>query len=46
MLGLAHDEAINLVAHMMGLDITKQTWTLKQLRDMLFLRELNKNLEK
>jgi hypothetical protein len=40
MRGLTADEAVNLTAFMCGLAIDQVRWSLRQLNQLLFLREL------
>jgi hypothetical protein len=40
MRGLAPEEAANLTAFMSGIPVGEQTWTLKEINQLLFLRDL------
>lgn len=42
MLGLAPDEAANLTAFMAGIAIGEAHWTLRQINQLLFLRQMNR----
>ncbi len=42
MLGLAPDEAANLTAWMAGIAVREVAWTLRQINQLLFLREMNR----
>jgi hypothetical protein len=42
MRGLAPDEAANLTAFLSGIHVGAQTWKLREINDLLFLRELNR----
>ncbi len=42
MKGMAPDEAANLTAYLAGLPIGDSTWTLKQVNQMLFLRQMQR----
>lgn len=42
MLGLAPDEAANLTAFMAGITIGEAHWTLRQINQLLFLRQMNR----
>ena len=42
MRGLAPDEAANLTAFMAGFAIGETRWTLRQINQLLFLREMNR----
>ncbi|MEO5940636.1 MAG: hypothetical protein ABIZ72_06635 [Candidatus Limnocylindrales bacterium] len=42
MRGLAPDEAANLTAYLAGLGATGANWTLKQINQLLFLRQMNR----
>ena len=42
MRGLAPDEAANLTAFMAGIAIGETRWTLRQINQLLFLREMNR----
>ena len=41
--GLAPDEAANLTAYMAGIAVGATHWTLGQINQLLFLREINRN---
>jgi hypothetical protein len=41
--GLAPDEAANLTAYMAGIAVGDTHWTLRQINQLLFLREMNRN---
>jgi hypothetical protein len=41
--GLAPDEAANLTAWMAGIGVGDSRWTLAQINQLLFLREMNRN---
>ena len=41
--GLAPDEAANLTAFMCGIALAAQTWKIKEVNQLLFLRELNRS---
>jgi len=41
--GLAPDEAANLTAFMAGIAVGDTHWTLAQINQLLFLREMNRN---
>lgn len=43
MRGLAPDEAANLTAFMSGIHVGDQTWDLKEVNRLLFLRDLQRN---
>jgi hypothetical protein len=43
MRGLAPDEAANLTAFLSGLHVGEQHWRLKEVNQLLFLRELNRS---
>jgi hypothetical protein len=43
MKGLAPDEAANLTAFLCGLPVADQNWTLRQVNELLFLRELRRS---
>src|SRR3954452_21177326 len=43
MRGLAPDEAANLTAFMAGIAVGDTHWTLRQINQLLFLREMNRN---
>jgi hypothetical protein len=40
--GLAPDEAANLTAYLAGIQIGDSRWTLRQVNQLLFLREINR----
>jgi hypothetical protein len=40
--GLAPDEAANLTAWIAGIDVTESRWTLREVNELLFLREMNR----
>jgi hypothetical protein len=40
--GLAPDEAANLTAFMAGISVGESRWTLRQINQLLFLREMNR----
>jgi hypothetical protein len=42
MRGLAPDEAANLTAFLSGIHVGAQTWKLREINELLFLRELNR----
>ena len=42
MRGLAPDEAANLTAYLAGIQIGDSHWTLRQINQLLFLREMNR----
>ena len=42
MRGLAPDEAANLTAYLAGIDVGETHWTLRQINQLLFLREMNR----
>ncbi|MDQ3128955.1 MAG: hypothetical protein M3Q66_10965 [Chloroflexota bacterium] len=42
MRGLAPDEAANLTAFMAGITIGEARWTLRQINQLLFLRQMNR----
>jgi hypothetical protein len=42
MRGLAPDEAANLTAYLAGIDIGAARWTLPQVNQLLFLREMHR----
>ena len=42
LLGLAPDEAANLTAYLAGIGATGASWTLKQINQLLFLREMHR----
>lgn len=41
--GLAPNEAANLTAYLSGLHVGEQHWTLSEVNQLLFLRELNRS---
>ena len=41
--GLAPDEAANLTAYLAGIGATGANWTLKQINQLLFLRQMNRS---
>ena len=41
--GLAPDEAANLTAWMAGIAVGETHWTLRQINQLLFLRDMNRN---
>jgi hypothetical protein len=41
--GLAPDEAANLTAWMAGIDVGDSRWTLRQINQLLFLRQMNRS---
>src|SRR5436190_16141792 len=41
--GLAPDEAANLTAFLCGIPLAAQTWKIKEVNQLLFLRELNRS---
>ncbi|HEY8439563.1 MAG TPA: hypothetical protein VIK65_13215 [Candidatus Limnocylindrales bacterium] len=43
MRGLAPDEAANLTAYLAGIAVGETSWTLRQINQLLFLREMNRN---
>ena len=43
MRGLAPDEAANLTAYLAGIAVGDTHWTLRQINQLLFLREINRN---
>ena len=43
MRGLAPDEAANLTAYLAGIAVGDTHWTLRQINQLLFLREMNRN---
>ena len=43
MRGLAPDEAANLTAWMAGINVGDARWTLRQVNQLLFLREMNRS---
>jgi hypothetical protein len=42
MRGLAPDEAANLTAFLAGIPVGEARWTLRQINQLLFLREMNR----
>jgi hypothetical protein len=40
--GLAPDEAANLTAYLAGIGVGGQHWTLRQINQLLFLRQMNR----
>jgi hypothetical protein len=40
--GLAPDEAANLTAYLAGIQVGESHWTLRQVNQLLFLREMNR----
>jgi hypothetical protein len=42
MRGLAPDEAANLTAYLAGISVNGSHWTLKQINQLLFLRQMNR----
>lgn len=42
MRGLAPDEAANLTAFLVGISVGEARWTLRQINQLLFLREMNR----
>jgi hypothetical protein len=40
--GLAPDEAANLTAYLAGIQVGESRWTLRQINQLLFLREMNR----
>jgi hypothetical protein len=40
--GLAPDEAANLTAWLAGIEVGESHWTLRQINELLFLREMNR----
>jgi len=42
MRGLAPDEAANLTAYLAGIGVGGSRWTLKQINQLLFLRQMNR----
>jgi hypothetical protein len=40
--GLAPDEAANLTAYLAGIQVGDSRWTLRQINQLLFLREMNR----
>ena len=43
MRGLAPDEAANLTAYLAGIDVGGSHWTLRQINQLLFLRQMNRS---
>jgi hypothetical protein len=43
MRGLAPDEAANLTAYLAGIAVGETNWTLRQINQLLFLRQMNRN---
>ena len=43
MRGLAPDEAANLTAYLAGIDVSGSHWTLRQINQLLFLRQMNRS---
>src|SRR4051794_18875648 len=41
--GLAPDEAANLTAWLAGIGLGESQWTLRQINELLFLREMNRS---
>jgi len=41
--GLAPDEAANLTAWMAGINVGQANWTLRQVNQLLFLRQMNRS---
>lgn len=41
--GLAPDEAANLTAWIAGINVGESGWTLRQINQLLFLRQMNRN---
>jgi hypothetical protein len=41
--GLAPDEAANLTAYLAGISVGGSHWTLKQINQLLFLRQMNRS---
>ena len=41
--GLAPDEAANLTAWMAGINVGESRWTLRQINQLLFLRQMNRS---
>jgi hypothetical protein len=41
--GLAPDEAANLTAWLAGIGVGESHWTLRQINELLFLREMNRS---
>ena len=41
--GLAPDEAANLTAWLAGIEVGDSRWTLRQINQLLFLREMNRS---
>jgi hypothetical protein len=42
MRGLAPEEAANLTAYLAGIQVGESHWTLRQINQLLFLREMNR----
>ena len=42
MRGLTPDEAANLTAYLTGIDVAESHWTLRQINQLLFLRQMNR----
>jgi hypothetical protein len=42
MRGLAPDEAANITAWLAGIDVGGSRWTLRQINQLLFLRQMNR----
>ena len=42
MRGLDPDEAANVTAYLAGIDVSGSHWTLKQINQLLFLRQMNR----
>lgn len=42
MRGLSPDEAANLTAYIAGIDVAESQWTLRQINQLLFLRQMNR----
>jgi len=42
MRGLAPDEAANLTAYLAGIGVVGTKWTLRQINQLLFLRQMNR----
>jgi hypothetical protein len=43
MRGLAPDEAANLTAYLAGIGVGSTKWTLRQINQLLFLRQMNRS---
>jgi hypothetical protein len=41
--GLAPDEAANLTAYLAGIGVSGSHWTLRQINQLLFLRQMNRS---